>query len=211
VLPTLWSVLQPHTWVFSLKLYYKEVWWSLKKHFTDTTPSPPPFDLRNFKLHKLKKIKKIIKFLKTVPDCALQEFEDYRNESVMRERWQKNIAGRQYRWLGGHVAADQLPTCWSMDFNWTLLCVICSWQLYVGNWDLRKLKTSAGSSGTQLLRSVGSVCIVSRTRLNNNRFMDAFSVWTVEADGISPSFRVQIWRCISPVINIYQGTGNWYI
>lgn len=36
-----------------------------------------------------------------------------RNESAMKQRWQKNTAGRFHRQKGSHAAANDIPVCWS--------------------------------------------------------------------------------------------------
>jgi len=41
----------------------------------------------------------------------------YGNESAMRRMCRKNTAGRWHRRRDGHAAADQIPMCWSLDFN----------------------------------------------------------------------------------------------
>jgi hypothetical protein len=38
----------------------------------------------------------------------------------------------------GHVATDQVPLCWSLDFNWTSLCVRVVHHMRA-NFDLRKI------------------------------------------------------------------------
>lgn len=39
------------------------------------------------------------------------------NESTMRRRWRKKLQG--YTTGRDHAAANQVPMCWSLDFNWT--------------------------------------------------------------------------------------------
>ena len=69
--------------------------------------------LRNFRLTQ---------FLKKKPTEILTLFAARifacGTERVMRVRWRKNTAGRWHRQRGGHAAADQVPVCWSLDFNW---------------------------------------------------------------------------------------------
>jgi hypothetical protein len=44
------------------------------------------------------------------------------NESTTQWRRRTHTVGRQRDRRGGHAAADQVPVCWSPDFNWTPLC-----------------------------------------------------------------------------------------
>ena len=39
----------------------------------------------------------------------------------MRRRWPMNTVGRKIRKWGGHAAGGQVPGCWSLGFNRTLL------------------------------------------------------------------------------------------
>jgi len=41
------------------------------------------------------------------------------NGSAMRQRWRKNTTGLQRWQQDGHTAADQIPVCWNLDWNWT--------------------------------------------------------------------------------------------
>jgi hypothetical protein len=67
-------------------------------------------ELRNFKkfLHI-----QVMTLLKGMPKF----FCVFGDESAVRLSWQKNTAGRWHRLRGGHVAADQAPAWWSLDFS----------------------------------------------------------------------------------------------
>lgn len=42
------------------------------------------------------------------------------NDSIRRQRWQNNTAGRNTG-MCGHVVAHRAPVCWSVDLNWVTL------------------------------------------------------------------------------------------
>ena len=74
----------------------------------------------------------------------------------MKAQWM-NTAGQSHRWRGGHAAADRVPVCWSLDFNWTPLYIHIQVTTCVLNYDLHKIDLSRIIQDV-LLRPSGSVC-----------------------------------------------------
>lgn len=60
------------------------------------------------------------------------------DENATRRKWQKNIAGRQPRWRGGHAAAAQVPVVWCVDFIWTPFNIHTQSNPCILNYDLRR-------------------------------------------------------------------------
>ena len=54
-------------------------------------------------------------------------------------RWQKNTAWLQCRWQGGYGAANYVPACWILDFNWTPLYTCIQLNTCIFNTDLWKI------------------------------------------------------------------------
>lgn len=77
----------------------------------------------------------------------------------MRQMLRKNTAGRLQGQCGSHPAADQVSVRWSLVVSWTHFRTHTYFTVSALISDLRKAKTYAGPSGTQLSRSWGVQCL----------------------------------------------------
>jgi hypothetical protein len=109
------------------------------------------FSVRQFKYYAIlnNKLIKKLTFLKHEPNFFVREWR--RGE----RKWAENTAGRLQRQRDGHIAADQIPVCWSCDSNELVLYV------YVHSWSYAYSNVTsmcAVSTGAWLLRKSGGVC-----------------------------------------------------
>jgi hypothetical protein len=72
----------------------------------------------------------------------------------------------------GHAAADQVPVCWFLYFNWTPFCLLIPLTLFILGFDLRKILFAPDFP---VMHKSRSICIYIHARMHTHSRSDGFS------------------------------------
>lgn len=107
------------TFCISHYLFLSKEILTLAHYFQILTPQLTKLQVTQFKTYVIFKNKnKKLKY----HCCKAHSLLVCGDESTMRWRWLKDTVGWYYRRWDGYNVANQVPVCWNLDFNLTLLC-----------------------------------------------------------------------------------------